>query len=254
MFMKAAEIAQRRKEITELFYHQNELKVRELVKKFHVSDETIRKDLTYLAKEGIIEKLHGKATLVREKELAPVFQRTSQFAEKEALTQAALDCITSDDYTIGLDQGSTLALLAKKMGPLEKKQIFTSSLAAISQLALSQHKLFCFGGEYSPADMAFRNNGSEIYPDIQFDLCFFGSSGVKNRKGFCTSSLIDAEAKRRMLKKSTKKIVLLDHTKFEKTSLVQVAPWSSVDVVITSKELPLDYKRMISAYAKLILV
>jgi len=252
--MKAAEIAQRRKEITELLYQQNELKVHELVKKFHVSDETIRKDLAYLAEEGILEKQHGKATLVREKELAPVFQRTAQFLEKDKLTQASLSFISAEEYTIGLDQGSTLALLAKKIVPLEKKQIFTSSLAAISQLASSHHKLFCFGGEYSPADMAFRNNGSEMYPDIQFDLCFFGSSGVKNRKGFCTSSLIDAEAKRRMLKKSTKKIVLLDHTKFEKTSLVQVAPWSEIDIVITSKGLPLDYERMIRAYAKLILV
>lgn len=252
--MKAAEIAQRRKEITELLYQQNEMKVQELVKKFHVSDETIRKDLTYLAEEGILEKHHGKARLVQEKELAPVFRRTSQFAEKDKITQAAVNFITAEDYTIGLDQGSTLALLAKKIVPLEKKQIFTSSLAVISQLANSQHKLFCFGGEYSPADMAFRNSGSEMYPDIQFDLCFFGSSGVKNRKGFCTSSLIDAEAKRRMLKKATKKIVLLDHTKFEKTSLVQVAPWSEIDVVIASKGLPLDYERMISAYAKLILV
>lgn len=87
--MKAAEIAQRRKEITELLYQQNEMKVQELVKKFHVSDETIRKDLTYLAEEGILEKHHGKARLVQEKELAPVFRRTSQFAEKDKITQAA---------------------------------------------------------------------------------------------------------------------------------------------------------------------
>ncbi|MBO0454581.1 DeoR/GlpR family DNA-binding transcription regulator [Candidatus Enterococcus murrayae] len=252
--MKAAEIAQRRKEITELLYQTNEIKVQTLVKKFHVSDETIRKDLAYLAEEGILEKHHGKARLIREKELAPVLQRTSQFSEKDKITQAALNLITAEDYSIGLDQGSTLALLAKKIVPLEKKQLFTSSLAAISQLAIGQHKLFCFGGEYSPADMAFRNSGSEMFPDIQFDLCFFGSSGVINRKGFCTSSLIDAEAKRRMLKKSTKNIVLLDYTKFEKTSLVQVAPWSEIDIVITSKGLPLDYERMISAYAKLILV
>ena len=252
--MKAVEIAERRKEITELLYQQNELKVCDLVKIFQVSDETIRKDLTYLAKEGILEKHHGKAILVKEKELAPVFQRTTQFAEKDRITHAALDFITPEDFTIGLDQGSTIALLAKKMLSLEKKQIFTSSLAAITQLSISQHKLFCFGGEYSPADMAFRNSGNEVFPDIQFDLCFFGSSGVKNRKGFCTSSLIDAEAKRRMLKKSTKKIVLLDHTKFERTSLVQVAPWSEVDIVITSKGLPLDYERMIRANAKLVLV
>lgn len=252
--MKATEISQRRKEITELLYQKKEVKVYELVKIFQVSDETIRKDLTYLANEGVLTKHHGKATLIKEKELAPVFQRTSQFSEKDKITQTALNFITNEDYSIGLDQGSTIALLAKKIVSLEKKQLFTSSLAAITQLASSHHKLFCFGGEYSPADMAFRNSGRELYPDIQFDVCFLGSSGVKNRKGFCTSSLIDAEAKRRMLKKTNKKIILLDNTKFEKTSLVQVAPWSEADIVISSKGIPLDYQRMISAYAHLILV
>ena len=115
--MKAVEIAQRRKEITELLYQQNELKVSDLVKTFQVSDETIRKDLTYLAKEGVLKKQHGKAILVKEKELAPVFQRTTQFPEKDRITQAALALITNEDYSIGLDQGSTLALLAKKSCP-----------------------------------------------------------------------------------------------------------------------------------------
>lgn len=68
--MKAIEIAQRRKEITELLYQQNELRVHELVKKFHVSDETIRKDLAYLAQEGILEKHHGKAVLIKEKRIS----------------------------------------------------------------------------------------------------------------------------------------------------------------------------------------
>lgn len=67
---------------------------------------------------------------------------------------------------------------------LEEKQIFTSSLAAITQLANGHHKLFCFGGEYSPDDMAFRNSGSEIYPDIQFDLCFSAPAGLKIVKVF----------------------------------------------------------------------
>ena len=140
--MKAAEIAKRRKQITELLYQQKEIKVRELVRKFQVSDETIRKDLAYLAAEGVLEKKHGKARLIFEKELAPVFQRTTQFPEKNKLTQAAMSCITSEDYTIGLDQGSTLALLAKKMLSLEEKQIFTSSLAAITQLANGHHNFF----------------------------------------------------------------------------------------------------------------
>ncbi|MBO1308176.1 DeoR/GlpR transcriptional regulator [Enterococcus sp. 669A] len=253
--MKAAEIAQRRKEITSWLYQQEVVKVGELVKHFRVSDETIRKDLAHLEQEGILKKEHGKAVLVKEKELDPVSLRTVNLTEKERIVAKALSLITENDCVIGLDQGSTIALLAKKLGSLDQRQLFTGSLAAILQLVNSQHLIHCFGGQYSAGDMAFRNDtGKEMYPDVQFDLCFFGSSGVKNRKGFCTSSLIDAESKRMMLRKSTKKIVLLDNSKFEATSLVQVAPWSEVDIVITNKGIPRDYERMISAFAQLILV
>lgn len=80
--MKAVEIAQRRKEITELLYQQNELKVSDLVKTFQVSDETIRKDLTYLAKEGVLKKQHGKATLVKEKSWHPSFNGPRNFLKR----------------------------------------------------------------------------------------------------------------------------------------------------------------------------
>lgn len=253
--MKASEITNRRKKITELLYQQHSVKVRELVALFQVSDETIRKDLAYLEAEGILLKEHGKAVLIKEKELDPVSLRSVHSPEKERIAAAALQLIQSEDQIIGLDQGSTLALLAQKIKFLDKKQIFTGSLAAILQLLHTEHLLHCFGGQYSPEDMAFRSEtGRETYPDIHFDLCFFGSSGVKNRKGFCTSSLVDAEAKRKMLRKSSKNVVLLDHSKFETTSLVQVAPWSEVDLVITTKGIPKDYEKMINAFARLLIV
>ncbi|EOH87934.1 DeoR/GlpR family DNA-binding transcription regulator [Enterococcus pallens] len=253
--MKAAEIAQRRKTITEWLYQEESLKVAQLVDYFQVSDETIRKDLAYLEKEGILQKEHGKAVLVKETELAPVSLRTVNLKEKERIVVKALELINENDRVIGMDQGSTIALLAKRLLPLDQRQIFTGSLAAILQLTNGRHLIHSFGGQYSASDMAFRNDtGKEMYPDVQFDLCFFGSSGVKNRKGFCTSSLVDAESKRMMLRKSLKKVVLLDNSKFETTSLVQVAPWSEIDIVIANKGIPHDYERMISAFAQLILV
>lgn len=253
--MKAAEIAQRRKVITEWLYQEESIKVAQLVDYFHVSDETIRKDLAYLEKEGVLRKEHGKAVLVKEKELAPVSLRTVNLKEKERIVAKALELISDNDRVIGMDQGSTIALLAKQLLSFDQRQIFTGSLAAILQLIKGHHLVHSFGGQYSAGDMAFRNDtGKEMYPDVQFDLCFFGSSGVKNRKGFCTSSLVDAESKRMMLRKSIKKVVLLDNSKFETTSLVQVAPWAEVDIVIANKGIPHNYERMISAFAQLILV
>jgi DeoR/GlpR family transcriptional regulator of sugar metabolism len=254
--MKAAEILNRRKKISELLYEKEVIKVTELVKLLNVSDETIRKDLAYLEEEGIIEKKHGKATLIKEKQLEPVLQRTPvNLVKKKALVKKALTLIQEEDLSIGLDQGSTIALLATQLKALPKKQIFTGSLAAILELVNSEHALHCFGGQYSAEDMAFRNEaGKEMYPDIHFDVCFFGSSGVKNRQGFCTSSLVDAQAKRMMLRKSTKNIVLLDETKFQSSSLVQVVPWDEVDLVITNKGISSELATTIRQACDLILV
>lgn len=254
--MKAYEIINRRNTITDLLYQHGEIKVTDLVEKFKVSDETIRKDLAYLAHEGILKKKYGKAILVKEKELAPVLMRTPVNTEKKhKIVEAALTFIQESDLSIGLDQGSTIALLANQLKDVPAKQLFTSSLAAILELISTHHTIHCLGGEYSPSDMSFKNeSGREVYSDIVLDVCFFGSSGVSKRNGFCTSSLADADAKRKMLKRTTKKIVLLDSTKFESTSLVQVAKWSEVDIVITNNGLPEDYEQLLRANTQLVVV
>lgn len=254
--MKATEILNRRKKISEILYDKETVTVSDLVKQLNVSDETIRKDLSYLEEEGIIKKKHGKAILIKEKQLEPVLQRTPVNLEKKnSVVRKALSFITENDLSIGLDQGSTVALLANQLKTLQQKQIFTGSLASILELVNSNHTIHCFGGQYYSEDMAFRNDlGKEMYPDVHFDICFFGSSGVKNRQGFCTSSLVDAEAKRIMLRKSTMNIVLLDDTKFQVSSLVQVASWSEVDAVITNSFIPREVATLISNSTELILV
>lgn len=254
--MKASEINARRQQITELLYQNKTVKVTELVKEFNVSDETIRKDLTHLAHEGVLKKKYGGAELIQQEKLAPVSNRTPLYLDKKTpIIVKAAEYIPATSCSIGLDQGSTVALLAAKLRQLPEKQLFTGSLAAILELANSAHQIYCLGGRYAANDMAFQNDTSvELYPDIQLDLCFFGSSGVQGREGFCTSSLIDAELKRTLMKKSTKKIVLLDNTKFERSSLVQVAPWNAVDLVITNHSLPDEYRKMIAAETTLVTV
>ena len=47
---------------------------------------------------------------------------------------------------------------------------------------------------------------------------------------------------------------ILDHSKFEKSSLVQVADWSEIDLVITDDNIPNDNKSTISNFTELIII
>lgn len=53
----------RLEEIVKLLNENGYVKAKELSKKYEVSMETIRKDLTYLEKKGVAKKEYGGATL-----------------------------------------------------------------------------------------------------------------------------------------------------------------------------------------------
>lgn len=254
--MKASEIYARREKIKDLLYENKEVKVKYLVKMFHVSDETIRNDLTYLEEQGILKRVYGGAKLVEPDKLEPVIQRTTvHYHEKLAIAEKALELLPSDNCSIGLDQGSTISVLASLISKTENKRIFTGSIAAILELLNSNNDIYCLGGKLSFEDMAFHGSlAGEPFPNIQMDICFMGSSGVKNRNGFCTSSFSDAEIKRQFLRKSMTKVVLLDSSKFESTSLLQVAPWSEIDYVITNKDAPKEEIEKIKKVTEVLLV
>lgn len=234
--MKANEIEKRRAEIMALLKQKSSLKVSELVRRFAVSDETIRKDLRLLSDQGLVNKQFGKVTLIPNIPLPPVAQRTTKLQiDKQHLAQAALKLLTKPALTIALDQGSTVATLAQLLNQFNDLTIVTSSLLSLIALQNTKNVLYSTGGKYNIADMSFQGTRpSEFYEQIHVDFCFLGSSGVAGRDGFCSSSFADAEMKRTLIHNSAVSVLLLDKSKFTQSSLVQVAKWSAVDYVITN--------------------
>lgn len=232
--MKAIEIQQRRERILTLLEQQSPLAVSSLVQALGVSDETVRHDLEILAKQGAVTKRYGQAERRTTVTLPPVSARkTTEANAKLAIARAALTLITPQMHTIGLDQGSTTAMLAQELNQLHDKTIVTRSLLSLIALKDGDNAFYTPGGYYNADDMAFQNQNRDVMADIQLDISFFGSSGVKNRQGTCSSSFTDAEAKQQMHQHSTITVALLDHTKFDQTSMVAVTPFDQFDYLIT---------------------
>src|SRR5699024_10275380 len=103
------------------------------------------------------------------------------------------------------------------------------------------------GGEYNPYDMCFRGELTKnALQNLVMDITFIASSGVLNRDGICSPNFYDIDIKREYLKRSRKKVVLIDSSKFNKSSLVEVASWSEVDLVISDDNIPEDDATTIS--------
>ena len=252
--MKASEISERRNQIVELLKEKKFLKITEAVKLLDVSHETVRQDFNYLEKRGLLKKVYGGAQLA---ENAPTddlpLRETSHYADKLAIAREALKLIPAAPCTIGLDSGSTVALLAAELKSLPPKTIFTNSWASMTALLDSGHDLYFSGGRLIRSDMSFHGNITRnAFENIAMDLCFMGSSGVWNHEGICSATYPELDVKRQFIRRSATKGVLMDSSKFATSSFVEVAKWNEIDILITDSHIAAEMKARLERELKVI--
>lgn len=229
-------VAERRSRILARLAEQGKVKVDELSIEFGVSEVTIRRDLSNLEKEGLIERTHGGAVSSSKSRFELSFEQkvAKNMIEKNRIAEKALSLIEDGD-TIILDSGTTTFQLAKKLGSKRELTVVTNAINFVTEL--SAHSGLCLvllGGIYKPA------TGATIGPltnrtlkDLHVDKFFLGCNAFTISGGLMTADMADAETRKEMIKVASQVIVLADSTKFGKTSFVSVARIEEIDIVIT---------------------
>lgn len=232
--MKKRFTANRRSQLAQAIITEGRLSVSDASEKFNVSTETIRKDLIYLEKEGIIKKSRGGAMPASEALEKPVIQKGTEHADaKNQIAKKALEFIPASGIIL-LDAGTTTLALARLLALESNLTVFTNSTAALNVLAESQNKVYILGGQVRPSSLAVVGQwANEQICSIKVDTAFIGSDGFQNLAGPATYSYEEAEIKKNMLKISRQKIVLADSSKFRSGGSFQFGSWNDIDVLIT---------------------
>ncbi|QIN81499.1 DeoR family transcriptional regulator [Rubrobacter tropicus] len=227
-------VAERQARVAEYVLEKGSVGIKDLTDLFGVSLITIHRDLDELERQGLLRKLRGHVTA----------QPTSRFdssvryrlrtatAEKEALARSAAAQVRPGDSVI-LDE-STTALMAARLLP-EKSPItvITNFVMAMNELhGLRGVDLIMLGGEYLPALEAFGGAVCEASLSVvRADVVLMSTSAVSD----CFALHQDQEimrGKRAMMNSAKRRILLVDHTKFDKVALHRLAHLSDFDLVI----------------------
>ena len=242
----------RQKEILELIYAQEEVKAYDLSQQFHVSMETIRKDLAQMHEQGLLIKSHGGAKKKDTYNEIPIDQKINENAsDKKEIARKALQYIP-DGGVIFLDPGSTTLALTKFL-PLKKNlTIMTNSLMIANQVSSMKHTLIFLGGRITKKGKAAVGLFTNTHLDaISIDVAFMGSDGFYHCDGPTTFSFDEMEVKQHVLSRSKQKILLADASKFHKSGTYTYANFSDFDYLITYKINPVE-RRVIQGVQKII--
>ncbi|MFB9237661.1 DeoR/GlpR family DNA-binding transcription regulator [Plantactinospora siamensis] len=241
---------QRQSAILELIRQRGGVRVGQLVSRFGVSDMTIRRDLEALAERGLVDKVHGGATLAGPGSAdEPGFAAKSvrQQAEKRAIAERAVRLV-EPGMAIALSAGTTTAALAARLADVPGLTVVTNSIPVADVLYQNprpDQTVVLTGGIRTPSDALTGPVAEATIATLNIDLLFLGVHGMSPRAGFTTPNLLEAAVNKRLIGAARRLVVLADHTKWETTGIATMAPLERADVLVTDAGLPPDPRRQI---------
>lgn len=249
--------AQRHQLIVEQLKNQRFASVVDLAKRCGVSVVTIRKDLVILEQKGLIYKSHGGASIespyvsdrsVRDKKL-------EQTSEKQAIAIKALELISENDSII-IGSGTTVEAFSSMLPQINLTVLTAAMNISMSLLDHQKIELVQLGGVVRKSSSSVVGPHTEAMLDyFNCKTLFIGVDGVSLDQGCTTSNMMEAHLNSKMMEHVQKTVLLVDSSKFGKKGFGKICDLKQIDVIISDKNIPIQYKQLTEELAiELILV
>lgn len=224
----------RRDDVLQAVMADGAVHIDDLAKRFGVSLMTIHRDLDELESRGILRKSRGIATASGTSlvESSAIYRSGRQVAEKALLAKACIDYI-EPGQSILLDDSTTVQHLVPLIPTRVPLTIITNSLPLINELHdVSGVSLVALGGTFQNWCSAFMGyTTTEAVASLRADTVIMSTAAVIDDWAFHQQQEA-VDVKKAMLDSAATKILLVDHTKFEKRALHRLVHLSAFDIVI----------------------
>lgn len=212
--------------------------VSDLSEEFNVTEETIRRDLEKLDKEGLAKKTYGGAVVLETHAADLPFnvRKRVNATLKETIAQKIADMIHDGD-SIMLDASTTAICVTKYIKNRENITLLTNSVEILLDLAdKSGWNILSTGGTLKNGSLALVGASAEkMIRGFHVDIAVCSAKGIDMSMGISDSNEKDAQIKEAIFSAADKKILAIDSTKFDKCSFVRVCDVKDVDILVTDE-------------------
>ncbi len=241
-------VAERRGHIFDVLQMHGRVRVRDLAERFHVSQVTIREDLSAMQRQGQLRRTHGGAILNVGTSVEMDFnRRAADHREVKERLAAMVACRVREEQTIILDAGSTAVAIAKAIAHISTTVITPGLNVAMALRGHQRIHVFVLGGHL--VDYALATCGPEAENQLKgyhADLAILGIPAFDTIHGLSEANVQMAAIKRHMIAAADRSILVADASKYGRTSMSIVCPLNEIDEVVTDRDLPLEAQQAIT--------
>jgi len=239
----------RKKQIMHKLAELGQVRVQELALGLEVSEETIRRDLERLDREGKLKKVYGGALQVAYGAVEPSIERkhASHVREKQAIGRLAASLVQDGD-SILLGNGTTVIEMIRFLQDKHHLTLITHyTPALLTAMELFNGKIIFIGGEIDVGHQSANGPLAHgMLANLKVDKAFISAGGVSVEEGISDYDLEEAEISRLMTQRAQTTVVLADSSKLGRTAFAHIGPLALADTLITDAGCPEEWKRQLA--------
>lgn len=229
---------ERQKKIVQLLREAGTVYVSDLSQRFDVSEETIRRDLDRLEREGVAHRIHGGAISFEHTRIEPSYRAKLHIntEQKQAIAAEAANMVEEGD-TIIVDMSTTSLFLAKELRRKRDITVVTNFPLAISEFAdVPNVTVISTGGTLNrPGFCLIGHEAEEFVRGLHVDKTFLSTKAISVEHGLTEGDLANIAIKKLMIAAGKQVILLADSSKFGSVGFAPLAPLSAIDIIVTDK-------------------
>ena len=215
------------------------VKLGDLSLHLNVSEDTVRRDIEQLDRNGLCLKVRGGAIPHSPNTNKHAFNDRIHVAEhkKEVIARKALKLL-QPRQTILLDGGTTAYTLATMLPQNLPLTVITNSIPVVTALIEnpSVDVILAGGKLFKSSQVTIGMEAVGLLNQVRVDICFIGVCSLHHQMGVTTPFYDETEVKRVMVQRANKVVAITTLNKIGTAESYKVCDITSVDTIITETD------------------
>ncbi len=230
---------ERRNAILSKLSAEGKVVVSDLSNEFNVTEETIRRDLEKLDRDGLARKTYGGAVKNDNFNIDLPFhiRKQTNVESKHIIAEKISEMIKDGDY-IMIDASTTALYVIKKILDRKRITLITNSIEILIELCNKPDwTVISTGGVLKEGSLSLLGYQAEkMISGFHVDIAVCSCKGLNQELFVTDSNEQDSEIKKAYFKSANRKVLAVDSSKFDKTSFVKVCDVTNIDTVVTDAD------------------
>ncbi|MEM6711100.1 MAG: DeoR/GlpR family DNA-binding transcription regulator [Pseudomonadota bacterium] len=231
----------RQVEIIDVIRREGKITVEDLADKFHVTLQTIRRDLSELADAGKIERVHGGAILPSGTVNIAYEQRRNLNYDGKALLARSCAAAIPHGSSVFINLGTTTEAVAREMLLHRDILVVTNNMNVANILIANENcQVIVTGGSLRRSDAGLIGDVTmDTIARFKFDYAIIGCSALDEDGDILDFDIQEVSVSKRILDQARQVFLVADHVKFQRNAPARIGSLADVAQFFTDKPLPL---------------